>query len=120
MTLLVDMNLSPRFASALNESGFSALHWSEVGAFNAPDTDILAYAKANDFVVVTHDLDFSSILAKTQLNRPSVIQIRATQINSLGLINTFINELNQHQNKLNDGALMTFDEKGTRIRELPL
>lgn len=32
MTLLVDMNLSPRFASALNESGFSALHWSEVGA----------------------------------------------------------------------------------------
>jgi predicted nuclease of predicted toxin-antitoxin system len=49
-----------------------------------------------------------------------MIQIRATQINSLGLINTFINELNQHQNKLNDGALMTFDEKGTRIRWLPL
>ena len=120
MKLLVDMNLSPRFVSALNDSGFSAIHWSEVGAFDAPDIEILAYAFLNDQVVVTHDLDFSAILAKTQAIRPSVIQIRATQTNSRELINTFIKALNQYEKKLNQGALLTIEEKSTRIRLLPI
>ena len=120
MKLLVDMNLSPRFVSVLNASGFSALHWSEVGAFDAPDIEILAYALLNDQVVVTHDLDFSTILAKTRAIRPSVIQIRATQTNSRELINTFIKALNQYEKKLNQGALLTIEEKSTRIRLLPI
>jgi predicted nuclease of predicted toxin-antitoxin system len=37
----------------------------------------MAYALANNFVVLTHDLDFGTILAATQGNKPSVVQIRA-------------------------------------------
>ena len=120
MKLLVDMNLSPCFVAALNDSGFSALHWSEVGAFDVPDIEILAYAFLNDQVVVTHDLDFSAILAKTRAIWPSVIQIRATQTNSRDFINTFITALNQYEKKLNQGALLTIEEKSTRIRLLPI
>jgi hypothetical protein len=33
---------------------------------DAPDVEIMAYAAKYDYVVLTHDLDFSAILAATQ------------------------------------------------------
>lgn len=66
MTLLVDMNLSPRLAALLVEAGFPATHWSEIGPVDAADTEIMTYAKAHDFVVLTHDLDYSAIPAATK------------------------------------------------------
>lgn len=62
MKLLVDMNLSPRWVKVLADAGIEAAHWSTLGANSAPDSEIMAYASANDYVVLTHDLDFSAIL----------------------------------------------------------
>lgn len=45
MELLVDMNLSPRWVTLLADTGIEVLHWSEVGAANAPDSKIIAFAK---------------------------------------------------------------------------
>jgi|APThiThiocy_cv2_1041547.scaffolds.fasta_scaffold24065_3 predicted nuclease of predicted toxin-antitoxin system len=67
------MNLSPRLATLLREAGFVATHWSEIGAADATDLEIMAYA--HEFVVLTHDLDFSAILAATNAESPSVVQI---------------------------------------------
>ncbi|MGK2925923.1 MAG: DUF5615 family PIN-like protein [Lysobacterales bacterium] len=53
---------------------------STLGAANAPDTEIMAFAKANGYIVLTHDLDFSAILAATQGDKPSVVQIRAENV----------------------------------------
>lgn len=80
MKLLVDMNLSPRWVSLLADAGMEAAHWSMLGARNAPDTEIMAFAKANGFVVLTQDLDFSAILAATHGEKPSVAQIRAEDV----------------------------------------
>ena len=46
MKLIVDMNLSPRWADFLQRAGLDAVHWSHVGAADAPDVEIMAYAKA--------------------------------------------------------------------------
>jgi predicted nuclease of predicted toxin-antitoxin system len=72
---LVDMNLSPTWVERLNAAAFSAVHWSVVGRMGAPDTEIMAYAAKHGYVVLTHDLDFSAILAATQGTKPSVVQI---------------------------------------------
>ncbi len=45
MKLLVDMNLSPRWVVALADAGVEEAHWSMLGAHNAPDPVIMAYAK---------------------------------------------------------------------------
>ncbi len=37
MKLLVDMNLSPKWAGFLASVGFDAVHWSSLGAANAPE-----------------------------------------------------------------------------------
>ena len=80
MKLIVDMNLSPRWVQVLVDAGFEATHWSSLGAHNAPDSEIMAYASVNDSVVLTHDLDFGSILAATHGEKPSVVQIRAGDV----------------------------------------
>jgi predicted nuclease of predicted toxin-antitoxin system len=75
--LLIDMNLSPDWVDRLRAAGLSAVHWSDVGRMDAPDVEIMAHAAKFGYVVLTHDLDFSAILAANQGTKPSVVQIRA-------------------------------------------
>lgn len=120
MKLLIDMNLSPRWASLLINAGFNATHWSVLGAYNATDSEIMAYAKAHDYIVLTHDLDFSAILAATQGKKPSVVQIRADDVNPDAIGKQVIAALQQMSTELVDGALLTVDTSRTRVRLLPL
>jgi predicted nuclease of predicted toxin-antitoxin system len=80
MKLLIDMNLSPSWAVFLGQSGWAALHWSSVGPADARDSEIMAYAATHDYVVLTHDLDFGSILAVTHGGKPSVVQLRTEDV----------------------------------------
>jgi predicted nuclease of predicted toxin-antitoxin system len=77
LKLLFDMNLTPAFAGYFQERGIDARHWSNIGSHDAADEEIMTYATENDYVVVTLDLDFSAILAVTQGQSPSVVQLRA-------------------------------------------
>lgn len=74
------MNLSPRWIGLLTDAGLESTHWSTLGAKNAPDSEIMAYAKVTDSVVLTHDLDFGAMLAATHGEKPSVVQIRAEDV----------------------------------------
>ena len=69
MKILIDMNLPPRWAKVFAGAGWEALHWSQVGAPTASDREIMAWARENGYIVFTHDLDFSALLAATQGNR---------------------------------------------------
>lgn len=57
------MNLSPRWVVFLVTAGWEAVHWSAVGRANAPDAEVMRWAAERGFVLLTHDLDFSAILA---------------------------------------------------------
>lgn len=120
MKLLVDMNLSPHWIGFLHDAGIAAEHWSNVGPANAPDSEIMAYASLNGYVVLTHDLDFSSILAATHGERPSVVQIRSEDV-AIEVIGTqVVLALRQMASELEEGALLTLDAKRVRMRMLPL
>ena len=120
MKLIVDMNLSPRWTGTLADAGFEVAHWSTLGANNAPDSEIMAYARANDYVVLTHDLDFSAILAATHGEKPSVVQIRAEDVSPDVIGKQVIAALKQMAAELEEGVLLTVDSNRTRLRILPL
>lgn len=120
MKLLVDMNLSPRWVNLLADASIEATHWSTLGAANAPDAEIMAFAKAKGHVVLTHDLDFSAILAATHGDKPSVVQIRAEDVSPDVIGRTVIDALRQMTAELDEGALLTVDPNRTRLRVLPL
>jgi predicted nuclease of predicted toxin-antitoxin system len=120
MKLIIDMNLSPRWVSVLAGVGIEAAHWSTLGAKNAPDSEIMAYASANNYVVLTHDLDFSTILAASHGEKPSVVQIRAEDVSPDVIGKPVIAALRQMADELEEGALLTIDPVRTRLRVLPL
>jgi predicted nuclease of predicted toxin-antitoxin system len=120
MKILIDMNLPPRWVQVFSEADWEAAHWSQVGAATAGDQEIMAWARRNGCVVFTHDLDFSALLATTQEEGPSVIQVRTQNILPEAIEDLVINTLNQFQGELAKGAIITIDPVRARVRILPL
>ena len=114
------MNLSPSFAAYLRAQGVGAAHWSETGNPEANDAEIMGYADEHGYVVVTLDLDFSAILAATQGKGPSVVQIRAKEVITERVFITTLAAIEQAQNELTEGAILTIDMEKSRLRLLPL
>lgn len=120
MKLLIDMNLSPLWAEYLTRNGFEAIHWSKVGDQGASDPTILAWARENEFVVFSHDLDFSRLLALTRASGPSVVQVRTEDVLPSTVGPLVLSALQQHQELLGEGALAVIDSATSRVRVLPL
>ena len=114
------MNLAPRWVAALAVAGIEAKHWSSVGDLTAADEQIMAWAATEDYVVLTHDLDFGAILAASHGIKPSVVQIRADNVNPDGIAGKVIAALRQLDAELAAGALVTVDPVRTRLRILPI
>jgi predicted nuclease of predicted toxin-antitoxin system len=66
----------------------------------------MAYASKNGYVVITHDLDFGAILAATQGEKPSVVQIRADDVSPVAIGSQVITALRQMATELENGALL--------------
>jgi len=120
MKLLVDMNLSPKWVGYLVAAGYEAIHWSVLGAGNAPDSEIMAYAREGNFAVLTSDLDFGAILAITHGVKPSVVQLRADNLAHDVIGKQVVDALRQLGEELERGALVTIEPERTRMRILPL
>ncbi|HVR29433.1 MAG TPA: DUF5615 family PIN-like protein [Thermoanaerobaculia bacterium] len=120
MKLVIDMNLSPRWVEALAAGGFEATHWSVVGDPRAPDVEIFAWARANDSVVMAHDLDFGRLLALSGASGPSVVQIRTHRVLPSDIGHLVIAALKEHHESLARGAIVVIAADASRVRLLPL
>jgi len=118
--LLLDMNLSPTWVPFLAQAGVDAVHWSRIGAATAPDREVMAWARANDCIVFTNDLDFSALLAMTRETGPSVLQVRLPDLRPSSIGPFVVSALRDHEDALHQGAIVTITEGGMRARVLPL
>jgi predicted nuclease of predicted toxin-antitoxin system len=120
MKILVDMNLSPGWADFLTGNGIDAVHWSSVGSPDAPDSEIMSYAKEYDCVVLTNDLDFGFILAITRGKKPSVIQTRTGVLGPDKIGGIVIDAIHLFYVEIELGALVTIGPQQARVSLLPL
>ena len=118
--LLIDMNLSPLWVVFLAARGVASVHWSTLGDPRATDATIMAFARSRGWVVFTHDLDFSALLAATGASGPSVLQIRAQDVLPAAIGEHVVRVLHAHAAAFDAGAIVTLDEATARIRILPL
>ena len=119
MRLLVDRNLSPRWVKRFAQDRITAVHWSSVGRADAPDAELMDYAREASMVVLTHDLDFGGILAATRQTRPSVVQIRAANLDPEIIGGHVITSIRRVMQDLETGALLTIYPERARLRLLP-
>jgi len=116
MKLLIDMNLSPDWVKVFEKYNIEAVHWSNIGDPRARDTVIMEWARTNEYIVFTHDLDFGSMLAVTGAETPSVIQVRTQDVLPASIETLIISALRQFESELEQGALVTVDQAQFRVR----
>lgn len=120
MKFLIDMNLSPTWCETLRAAGFTATHWSLIGRFDAPDRELFDWAVANECVVFTNDLDFGALLAVSSASKPSVFQLRGQELAPHVVGAQVVAVLRVVAPELTNGALVTWELRGARVRVLPL
>jgi predicted nuclease of predicted toxin-antitoxin system len=120
MRLVVDVNLSPDWASVLISAGHDVVHWRDIGALDAPDSEIADWAQRNARVVLTHDLDYGTLLAVTGATGPSVIQMRAEDVRPAAMAPILVATIQQLDEECSSAFLATIDPRRHRISLLPL
>ncbi|MCI0703564.1 MAG: DUF5615 family PIN-like protein [Planctomycetia bacterium] len=119
-SILVDMNLSPDWIPVLTAAGHNAVHWSAVGDIHALDPELMEWARNNNHLLLTHDLDFGTLLAQTHASKPSVVIIRADDPSAATVGNQVLDAICQHATDLAAGALVIVDTRRSRVRILPI
>jgi len=117
---VIDVNLTPDWVPVLREARFDAVHWTQVGDPSASDREIMDWAVAKGFVVLSHDLDFSSMLVLTHASGPSLVQIRGAKVLPEQIGETLISSLRRFGRDLENGALLLIEPSRRRVRVLPL
>lgn len=120
MKILIDMNLSPDWERILHDAGHQATHWSRIGPINAPDQELLRWAKENQCIVLTYDLDFGAILAASKADSPSVLQVRTQDVSPERLQSLILESLDQFHDQLKQGVLISINDQKTRAKILPI
>jgi predicted nuclease of predicted toxin-antitoxin system len=80
----------------------------------------MEWARDNEYVIFTHDLDFGALLAVTHAEGPSVIQVRSQDVLPQHMEAIVIASLRQYASLIEEGALIILDESTSRARILPL
>jgi predicted nuclease of predicted toxin-antitoxin system len=120
MKVLVDMNMSTRWVHALRELDVDATHWSALGEASSPDEEIMRYASTHGYVVLTRDIDFSTILAATSGLAPSVVHLRRQDRFSDEFAKLVASALRQVEHELAAGAVLSLKGSRMRLRRLPI
>ena len=120
MKFLADVGLARSTVAFLRAQGHDATHLRDQGLQRLEDAGIIERARAEGRVILTHDLDFGRIIAVSQVSVPSVITFRLNDMRP-AQVNRYLAEVLAHfTEQLEGGALVSVNERGIRVRSLPI
>lgn len=121
MKLLIDANLSPRIAARLAEAGYEASHVMDHGLLSASDDKIAAFAVAGNYVIISADSDFASMLALSGHTAPSLVLMRSVdKLTPMDQADLLVANLPKVLADLSQGAVVSIAHGHLRVRRLPL
>jgi predicted nuclease of predicted toxin-antitoxin system len=118
--LLADVHISPKTVGDLQKQGYEIMRSSEVLPANAPDINILEFARTENWVVLTQDLDFSMLVALSRYSQPSLITLRLSSAKPDIVTQKLLDVLPQVEEALQEGSAITIQDESIRIRKLPV
>lgn len=117
---LLDQGIPYSTTRLLKEAGWEVVHVSDIRMSRSGDEAILAYAQINNYICVTLDADFHTLLAINHYTQPSVIRIRQEGLNGAMLTQLLQDIWPKVEKVVKNGAMVTITEKALRIRRLPI
>lgn len=120
LEFLADMNISPLTVEQLRQQGWNIIRVSEIMKSNSKDKEVLAYARDNNRVLITQDLDFSMLLAVGGYSKPSVINLRLEKAHPDYVTTRIMEVVSAMAKELEEGVVISVDETSARYRNLPI
>ncbi len=118
--ILLDEGLPRRAAANLRSLGWNARQVFDVGLGGATDSDIVAFARANELAVVTLDSDFGTLLARSGARRPSILFLRMQGLDTPATVHVITTLPAEAITALDAGSIVVHNGTTIRIRPLPL
>lgn len=120
MKILVDMSLSPHWASFLQSAGWEAIHVFKLEPRLVKDAELAEWARAHSFVLFTNDLDFGAALKLAGTQGPSIFQCHAHNLMPLKVGPSVVRTLREMEALLERGALVLVDMEAGRAKVFPV
>ena len=120
LRFLVDMNLPSKTTTNLQQQGWDALRVSQVLPMDTEDPKILEFARQQNRVIITQDLDFSSLLALGGYEKPSLITFRLSMPDSETITRKLLEIVPHIEDRLAERCAVTIDDRRVRVRRLPI
>ena len=120
LRFLVDMNLPAETVTNLRQHGWDVFRVSQVLPMDAQDSEILEFARQQNRVIITQDLDFSSLLALGGYEKPSLITFRLSVPDSETITRKLLDIMPHIEDRLAEGCAVTIDDRRARVRRLPI
>jgi len=120
MKFIADIHISPQTVRSLIERGYKIRRMTEFLKPNAKDEEILDLALREESTIITQDLDFSALLAKRGVSKPSVITLRVNTAKPSKITEILEKALPQIESELNKGSIIIVEEERIRIRKLSI
>jgi predicted nuclease of predicted toxin-antitoxin system len=120
MRVLLDPGLPRSAVTHLNKTGVSAMHAADVDLSTAADAVILDYCRQEGMIIITLDADFHAQLALSHAAAPSVIRIRIEGLRGEAVAKVIAEVVQVCASDLEQGAMISVQQSGIRIRRIPL
>lgn len=120
MKFLTDVAVPRLIIDSLRARGHDVQRVHEVGLDRSADGDIMEQARKTGRSVITHDLDFGTLLAASGDDAPSVVILRIGQSEPCVQLARLIVALERHGHLLDEGVVLLVSASSERIRRLPI
>ena len=120
MKFLLDVHMPTRLAWLLCGLGHECRLASIVTNQSAPDTELVKIAMTNGETILTHNLDFGTLLSFSGASRPSVVIFRFQKINAEVFFSLLKANWASINAPLEEGAIVIIEPTSIRIRVLPI
>lgn len=119
MRLLADVNVSRLVVGHLRAAGVEVHHVPEILDPRVSDRTIVAHARSIDAILVSHDQDFSALLAMSGAPGPSLINLRTSTVEHHRIATLIPQAMALAADELAEGAIVTVEDRSLRLHLLP-
>lgn len=120
MRLLADLHIAPRTVEFLRTLGHDVVRVTDLLPADSADEVIVERAAQERRTILTQDLDFSSIIALSGRQTPSLLSLRLNS-SKVEIVNAVLQRmLPALESDLEQGVIVTIEDQRIRLRRLPL
>lgn len=120
LRFVADVHISPLTVTTLRLADYDIVRVPDILPKASPDSVILEFARIENRIILTQDLDFSVLVALGRYVQPSLITLRLSSARPDFVSQRLLSILPELEQPLIEGCAVTIEDNSIRLRRLPI